>query len=116
MARGETLTDFGQNLQKIRLAAGLNQLELAEKLGLSQASISQFENGTRQPTPAIVKRLAEILNVALEELTGHDSPELATQQRLMRNLKGLSPAALEKINAVVEMIRQAEIPKRQGKK
>jgi transcriptional regulator with XRE-family HTH domain len=110
------MIDFGHNLQKIRNLKGWKQEDLAEKMGLSQASISQFENGSRQPTPAIIKRLAEKLEVPLEELTGQEGPTIVAHQRLMRNLKGLSPAALEKINAVVEMIRESELPKRQGKK
>jgi transcriptional regulator with XRE-family HTH domain len=110
------LLDFGQNLLRIRTTKGLNQLKLAEMVGLSQASISQFEKGSRQPTPAIVKKIAKELDIPLEELVGEDGPEVTAAQHLMRNLKGLSPAAIEKINAIAEIIREAEIAKRQSKK
>ncbi len=109
------MTEFGARLRKFRSDKGWNQEKLAEEMALTQASISQFENGTRQPTPALVEKFAKVLGIPIESLAGEDSTVME-RERLMRNLKGLSPETLEKINAIVEMIKQGERPKRQDKK
>lgn len=45
------------NLKLVRNYLGLNQIELAEKLGISQALISQIENGVKPLTTDIIKEL-----------------------------------------------------------
>ena len=50
--------DITRVLLNARIKAGLSQMELAEKTGISQADISRLENGTRNPSLALLKRLA----------------------------------------------------------
>src|SRR5579864_1403637 len=55
---------FGVLLQQYRAAAGLSQVELAKRAGLSRRGISDLERGARRlPHPATVRRLAEALNL-----------------------------------------------------
>ena len=49
-----------------RLRAGLTQTELSRKSGISQADISRLENGTRNPSLSLLKRLAEAMNTTLK--------------------------------------------------
>ena len=44
----------------------LTQKELSERTGITQADISRIENGTRNPSLAMVKRLAEGLGMRLK--------------------------------------------------
>ena len=59
-----------------REMAGLNQKQLAERAGLTRTLVVEIEGGTRNATPANLRKLAEALNcplVALEakrEVTG----------------------------------------------
>ena len=39
---------FGQRLRELRIAAGLSQEQLAEKLDLSRQAVSKWENGVSQ--------------------------------------------------------------------
>lgn len=48
-----------------RISAGMTQTELSQKSGISQADISRLENGTRNPSLAILKRLANAMNTSL---------------------------------------------------
>ena len=48
-----------------RIRAGLTQTELSKKTGISQADISRLENGTRNPSLALLKRLADAMNMTL---------------------------------------------------
>ncbi len=57
--------DIKRALLDARINAGLTQSELSEKSGISQADISRLEKGTRNPSIALLKRLAEALDSTL---------------------------------------------------
>lgn len=48
-----------------RSSQNMTQKELSEKTGIPQADISRLENGTRNPTLKLLKRLADGLNMEL---------------------------------------------------
>ena len=49
-----------------RLACNMTQKELAERTGINQADISKLENGTRNPSVNLLKRLADGMGMALK--------------------------------------------------
>lgn len=49
-----------------RTSQNMTQKELAERTGINQADISKLENGTRNPTVNLLKRLAEGMDMALK--------------------------------------------------
>ena len=57
--------DITMSLICARKEAGLTQAELSEKTGISQADISRLENGTRNPSLALLNRIAEAVNSTL---------------------------------------------------
>lgn len=57
--------DITRAILDARIQAGLTQTELSKKTGISQADISRLENGTRNPSLALLKRLAEAMNMTL---------------------------------------------------
>ena len=62
--RGDNLTD----IKKIREKRGITQKELAAKLNVSQSTVSQWENGLRNPSLVNVKRVSNILHCTTDEL------------------------------------------------
>ncbi len=58
--------DITRAILNARIQAGLTQSELSEKSGISQADISRLEKGTRNPSIALLKRLAEALDSTLK--------------------------------------------------
>ena len=48
-----------------RTSQNMTQKELAEKTGINQADISKLENGTRNPSLKLLKRLAAGMNMVL---------------------------------------------------
>lgn len=58
--------DITMALIKARKEAGLTQRKLAEKTGISQADISRLENGARNPSIALLNRLAVALDATLK--------------------------------------------------
>ena len=49
-----------------RTSQNITQKELAERTGINQADISKLENGTRNPSVNLLKRLAEGMGMALK--------------------------------------------------
>ena len=58
----------GLNLKRIRKERGWSQEELAFESGLHRTYISGIERGARNPTIVILERLAQTLDVKIEEL------------------------------------------------
>ena len=48
-----------------RTSQNLTQKELAERTGINQADISKLENGTKNPSVNLLKRLADGMGMAL---------------------------------------------------
>lgn len=49
-----------------RTSQNLTQNELAKRTGINQADISKMENGTRNPSVNLLKRLAEGMGMSLK--------------------------------------------------
>ncbi len=49
-----------------RNSVNMTQKELSERTGISQANISKIENGTRNPSLNLLKRLAEGMGMTLK--------------------------------------------------
>lgn len=57
--------DLIQAMIDARLSQNITQKELSARTGITQADISRIENGTRNPSLAMVKRIAEGLGMQL---------------------------------------------------
>lgn len=51
-----------------RIAAGLTQTQLAEKLGVTQLTVSRWENDVRAPRRSTLYKLAEVLGCEARDL------------------------------------------------
>jgi len=58
----ERAYDIAMQIVALREKAGLTQVELAERTGISQADISRIERGATSPTAKTLQRLAEALD------------------------------------------------------
>ena len=59
------LQNFGRSLRFVRLCRGIEQIELAEKTGLSSSYISLLEAGKRSPSWETLAQLLGALNVTM---------------------------------------------------
>lgn len=59
---------IGENIRKYRKEKGLTQKELAERLGVSQAMITQYENGKRIPKIDTINNIAGALEMGIRRL------------------------------------------------
>lgn len=65
---------IGQNIASYRKKAGMTQEELSEKLGVTAQAISKWENDLSYPDLEIVRKLASIFGITVDQLlNGEDS-------------------------------------------
>ena len=82
---------ISENLKRLRKEKGLTQVELAEKLNLSQSTIASWENGKRRPDLDFLPVIADFFGVTVGEIYGQDetpTPEdeaWAIRERLRRD-------------------------------
>ncbi len=71
----------GNLLSGARLKAGLTQAQLADKLGIQQNMVSDYERGRRTYSDAMAKRLGKALNVKEERLKYGREPVAALDKK-----------------------------------
>ena len=54
-------------LKQLRESKGISQTQLANLVGLKQTTISQYENGSRKPNLNKAKKIADALNISLDD-------------------------------------------------
>lgn len=65
------------NLKLERMKKGLNQRELAQKIGVHPALVCQYEHKKRRPSIETAKKIADILDISWTEFyeEKNDRPE-----------------------------------------
>ena len=63
-------TDFSRSLALLRKERGVSQRTAAKDLGISQALLSHYENGVREPGLAFVSKACDYYNVSADFLLG----------------------------------------------
>jgi transcriptional regulator with XRE-family HTH domain len=64
----------GRNVQRLRLAAGLSQAALAERMGVDRSYVSGLELGQRNPTIVTLWHVAKALGVKLRQFFEEEKP------------------------------------------
>lgn len=58
----------GHNILEARVRVPMSQRELAEKLGVTQGAVSQWELGNKFPRIRFLPKIAEELGITLDDL------------------------------------------------
>ena len=86
--------EFSERLKELRKKANFTQVEVAEKLGISQPAYASWERRVKKPTQENLVKIAQVLNVYVDYLVGNSeekSDELDNIEFLFRmNSKGLT--------------------------
>ena len=93
----------GDRLRRAREQAGLRQAALAVKLGISASYLNQIESDQRPLTPALLARLALVLNVPETYFADHEDARRESQLRedLGDPLFRAMPGAQAEVRALV---------------
>jgi transcriptional regulator with XRE-family HTH domain len=63
---------FANRFQSRRIELGLSQGELAQILGVTQAAVSYYESGSRQPRISFLALIAQTLKMKMSDLLGEN--------------------------------------------
>ena len=59
---------LGANIKRIRTEKGMTQGDIVRALDLDRGYVSSLEGGKRNPTLAMIERIAKALSVSVDEL------------------------------------------------
>jgi len=97
-----------KNLRKIRKEHGMTMKHLAERIGVSESAISQYENGKRQPGYETLIELSRIFDVSTDYILGiEDMDELSVSHadlELIKTYKAAKQSDKEHVNALIKAI------------
>ena len=62
--------EFGSKIVELRKAKGLSQTDLAAQLGVHKNVLGRYERGEATPSVDIARKIADLLDVSLDFLTG----------------------------------------------
>ena len=85
-------TDFSRTLSLLRQEKGISQRKAAAALGISQALLSHYENGIREPGLAFVSKVCDFYHVSTDFLLGRS----ANRDGAMIEAAGLYDGSTEK--------------------
>lgn len=91
--------EIGSKISAMRKERGLTQKVLAEKLHVSDKTVSKWETGTHFPDIAIMEDLAAALGISVVELLGL---EKASSEEMITEIASIS---IEEKNAIAKEIK-----------
>jgi transcriptional regulator with XRE-family HTH domain len=109
-------------LEHIRRLRGLSQRELAEKAGVSPATVYELEVGKRPtPRPSTLRKLAEALEVEIADLLGEPAVPLAeappplgpprvSKERLQEHFEDVQQNEVDYLNWVIADLWRLALP------
>ena len=83
----------GQRLARLRKEQGLTQAELAERIGINQTSVSDYETSRLRLSDEMLARVALALKVSADTLLGLKGGARRTNQATVRILRRLNRIA-----------------------
>jgi len=98
---------LGQRIARLRKEKGYTQVELAEKIGIIQVLISDYERDKLRPHPEVIVRFAQALGVTTDEILGvKTSPTAGTKPSLktLRRLKKIEELPLSQQKVLFKTI------------
>lgn len=99
---------ISKRLAEIRKRRGIRQVDLAEKLGINQPLVSQYERGDIRLHGSLVAAFARALRVSSDEILGlkdvKEEPTLLQDRRFLRRLHKLDALSRRDKQALLRTI------------
>lgn len=90
---------LNENIKRLRMARGLNQVEFAKVMGVSKQCVSNWENDNVMPSIEMLIKIADFFNVTTDYILGRDA-------RTYIDVTGLSDEQISHISLIVSDISQ----------
>lgn len=96
---------FAERIRYLRQSKELNQVQLAEKLGVTKQSISNWENDNIMPSIEMLVKVADFFCVTTDYLLARDIQEPEAPHLL--DITGLTPRQAEHIRLLTDDLRNS---------
>ena len=90
---------LNENIKRLRMARGLNQVEFARVMGVSKQCVSNWENDNVMPSIEMLIKIADFFNVTTDYILGRN-------ERTYIDVTGLSDEQISHISLIVSDISQ----------
>jgi len=90
---------LNERIKQLRIGRGLSQVDLAEKLGVSKQSVSNWENDNIQPSIEMLVKISHIFSVSTDYLLGENSREFI-------EITGLKKEYIPHIQQIIDVMKQ----------
>lgn len=88
---------LNENIKRLRMARGLNQVEFARVMGVSKQCVSNWENDNVMPSIEMLVKIADFFNVTTDYILGRN-------ERTYIDVTGLSDEQISHISLIVSDI------------
>lgn len=94
------MSDFAAKLKELRQSAGMTQKMLADRLWLSKATISYYEQSLRYPSPEILVKISGVFHVSTDYLLGLE------EKKQTLDVTDLPDEDIEFLQKAIELLRR----------
>ena len=91
---------LNEKLREIRLAKKISQVELANLLGVTKQSVSNWENDNIQPSVEMLAKISTVLNVSSDFLLSLDNKRFI-------DVTGLSEETIQHLQLIIDDIKKS---------
>jgi transcriptional regulator with XRE-family HTH domain len=98
---------IGRRLRELRNQQGLTQVEIAEKLGLNQSLVSQYERGEVRLHGTLLAALATVLKCSSDQILGLERIEengLLRDRRFLRRIQKIDQLSKRRKQALLKSL------------
>ena len=85
---------LNENIKKLRLARGINQVEFGKALGVSKQCVSNWENDNVMPSIEMLCKIADFFNVTTDYVLGRN-------EKTYIDVSGLTDEQISHISLIV---------------
>lgn len=78
---------FKQNIYNLRTSRNMSQIELAKRIGSSQAAITNWERGVSIPHVKVLQKISQEFGVPVEELVSDNNDPDSEDLRIARAIQ-----------------------------
>ncbi len=104
------MQDFGKRVKELRQRAGLTQQQLAERILVSKAAISNYELYERNPSPEILIKLARVFHVSTDYLLGIE------EKTQVLDVSDLTDEDIEVLEQTAALLRKKNLERKQTRR
>lgn len=95
---------LGKRISEMLQEQGIQQKELAERIGITETAMSRYINGTREPKPDVIANMATALHTTSDYLLGIKNDDLEYYQVRRMIARNASSMTKEEKMALISVL------------